>query len=140
MVYHFWKEIPFYEPPYSLESYLSVCFLNLFEDIINEHVGNRMDEPLMWGILPAAHFLRARPMRWSLGASDICFTNPYVRHLLRVHSYSSTGMERKERFFSEFFRQGQVLETFRGNGIRQHAVDRSIELLNQGEWVSAPSS
>ncbi|KAF8521152.1 acyltransferase-domain-containing protein [Gautieria morchelliformis] len=73
-----------------------------------------MDEPLVWGILPAEHFLRARPMRWSLGASDICFTNS---------------------FFSEFFRQGQVLETFRGNGIRQHAVDRSIELLNQGEWV-----
>ena len=37
--------------------------------------------------------------------------------------------------FSEFFRQGQVLETFRGKGIYQPAVDTAIEKLNKGEWV-----
>jgi monolysocardiolipin acyltransferase len=43
----------------------------------NPHdTSDRLDDPLMWGILPASHYTRARPMRWSLGASDICFTNP----------------------------------------------------------------
>lgn len=37
--------------------------------------------------------------------------------------------------FSAFFRKGQVLETFRGKGIYQTAVDKAIENLNQGEWV-----
>ncbi|KAF8582411.1 acyltransferase-domain-containing protein [Ramaria rubella] len=80
---------------------------------VSNHI-SVVDEPLTWGILPSSHFTRARPMRWSLGASDICFTNP---------------------LFSEFFRQGQVLETFRGKGIRQEAVDRAIHLLNEGQWV-----
>jgi len=38
--------------------------------------------------------------------------------------------------FSAFFRQGQVLETFRGNGIFQPAVDAAIQRLNEGHWVS----
>jgi len=37
--------------------------------------------------------------------------------------------------FSAFFRAGQVLETFRGRGIYQPAVDAAIEKLNQGQWV-----
>lgn len=39
--------------------------------------------------------------------------------------------------FSAFFRQGQVLETFRGKGIYQPAVDAAIVKLNEGRWVSA---
>jgi len=37
--------------------------------------------------------------------------------------------------FSAFFRKGQVLETFRGNGIFQPAVDTAIRRLNEGHWV-----
>jgi len=37
--------------------------------------------------------------------------------------------------FSAFFRAGQVLETFRGRGIYQPAVDMAIEKLDQGQWV-----
>ena len=36
---------------------------------------------------------------------------------------------------SAFFRNGQVIETFRGRGIRQPAVDLAIEKVNDGGWV-----
>jgi len=36
---------------------------------------------------------------------------------------------------STFFRRGQVLETFRGKGIYQPAVDAAIAKLNDGAWV-----
>lgn len=39
------------------------------------------------------------------------------------------------RIFSAFFRKGQVLETFRGGGIYQSAVDIAINKLDQGHWV-----
>ena len=38
--------------------------------------------------------------------------------------------------FSTFFRHGQVLETFRGKGVYQPAVDAAIEKLGKGDWVS----
>jgi hypothetical protein len=37
--------------------------------------------------------------------------------------------------FSAFFRKGQVIETFRGKGIYQPAVDLAIEKLRAGAWV-----
>ncbi|KAJ3574527.1 hypothetical protein NP233_g1711 [Leucocoprinus birnbaumii] len=73
-----------------------------------------LDDPVAWGILPAHYYFRSRTTRWALGASDIMFTNP---------------------FFSTFFRLGQTLETFRGNGIHQPAVDYAIEQLDKGGWV-----
>ncbi|KAH8918332.1 acyltransferase-domain-containing protein [Atractiella rhizophila] len=73
-----------------------------------------VDDPLIWGVLPKDHYRESRRIRWTLGASDICFTNPVFR-----------------RFFTE----GQVIETFRGNGIYQKAVDNSTSLLNRGHWV-----
>ena len=39
--------------------------------------------------------------------------------------------------FSAFFRNGKVIETGRGDGISQAAVDFTIERLDEGEWVSA---
>jgi hypothetical protein len=39
------------------------------------------------------------------------------------------------RAFSAFFRKGQVIETFRGKGIYQPAVDLAIEKLRAGAWV-----
>ncbi|KAG7096684.1 hypothetical protein E1B28_004098 [Marasmius oreades] len=73
-----------------------------------------LDDPVTWGILPARYYLKSRFTRWTLGASDIMFTNPV---------------------FSAFFRKGQVIETFRGKGIYQPAVETAIEKLNQGHWV-----
>jgi hypothetical protein len=39
------------------------------------------------------------------------------------------------RLYSTFFRMGQTIETFRGKGIYQPAVDTAIDMLNQGCWV-----
>lgn len=38
---------------------------------------------------------------------------------------------------SAFFRHGKVIETARGDGISQVAIDFTIERLDEGEWVSA---
>jgi hypothetical protein len=40
-------------------------------------------------------------------------------------------------FHAKFFSAGQVIETHRGKGIFQPAVDQAIKLLQDGEWVSA---
>jgi monolysocardiolipin acyltransferase len=40
------------------------------------------------------------------------------------------------KIFSRFFENGQVIDTIRGGGIFQPAVDKAIKLLQDGEWVS----
>jgi monolysocardiolipin acyltransferase len=37
--------------------------------------------------------------------------------------------------FSRFFDRGQVIETVRGGGVFQPAIDRAVKLLQDGEWV-----
>jgi monolysocardiolipin acyltransferase len=59
------------------------------------------------GVSPAAQLIAAR---------DIMFTNSA---------------------FSKFFELGQVISTERGGGIFQPAIDQAIQLLQNGEWVSA---
>ncbi|PCH34660.1 acyltransferase-domain-containing protein [Wolfiporia cocos MD-104 SS10] len=73
-----------------------------------------LDDPLVWGVLPARFYLSSRMTRWTLGASDIMFTNP---------------------IFSFFFRKGQVIETFRGKGIFQPAIDDAVRKLNDSAWI-----
>ncbi|KAJ1303825.1 hypothetical protein OPQ81_008247 [Rhizoctonia solani] len=74
-----------------------------------------VDDPVVWGALPAGRcILNPRNMRWTLGASDIMFTNP---------------------IYNCFFRNGQVLETVRGAGVHQPAVDIAVAKLNSGAWV-----
>ncbi|KAK2466424.1 hypothetical protein APHAL10511_002066 [Amanita phalloides] len=80
---------------------------------VSNHIST-LDDPVTWGVLPVRCYFNSRTTRWTLGASDIMFTNP---------------------FFSEFFRLGQTIETFRGNGVYQPAVDTAIDKLNQGYWV-----
>ena len=95
----------------------------------------RLDDPLTWGILPARTYLNSHLTRWSLGASDLIFTHPYggpptlYRRALTLLC----------SVFSAFFRKGQVLETFRGDGIYQPAVDTAIEKLRAGAWVRLAS-
>ncbi|AFR93323.2 monolysocardiolipin acyltransferase [Cryptococcus neoformans C23] len=80
-----------------------------------------VDDPMMWSLLPlSTYFPFASPShtcrnnRWTLGASDIMFTNS-------VHS--------------KFFNLGQVIETHRGAGIFQEAIDRAVKLLQEGNWI-----
>ncbi|KAF8752893.1 Acyltransferase protein [Rhizoctonia solani] len=76
---------------------------------------HRVDDPVAWGALPTRHcILNPRNMRWTLGASDIMFTNPV---------------------YNWFFRNGQVIETVRGAGVHQPAVDIAVDRLNSGAWV-----
>ncbi|KAI0631668.1 acyltransferase-domain-containing protein [Trametes polyzona] len=80
---------------------------------MSNHIST-LDDPVAWGVLPARFYRDSRMTRWTLGASDIMFTNPV---------------------FSTFFRYGQVIETFRGKGIFQPAIDTAITKLNSGEWI-----
>ncbi|KAH7888044.1 acyltransferase-domain-containing protein [Phlebopus sp. FC_14] len=80
---------------------------------VSNHLST-LDDPLTWGMLPTKQYLNSRTIRWVLGASDIMFTNPV---------------------FSSFFRNGQVIETFRGRGIFQPALDAAVKKLNHGHWV-----
>ncbi|KAM5541648.1 hypothetical protein V8D89_004838 [Ganoderma adspersum] len=80
---------------------------------MSNHIST-LDDPVVWGVLPARFYRDSRRTRWTLGAADIMFTNPV---------------------FSTFFRYGQVIETFRGSGIFQPAIDDAIQKLNCGEWI-----
>lgn len=73
----------------------------------------------MWSILPTSTYVPPRLAtclgnRWTLGASDIMFTNPVM---------------------SRFFELGQVISTVRGQGIYQPAVDLAIRRVEEGGWV-----
>lgn len=74
-----------------------------------------MDEPTIWGCLPASTLRNANTVRWTLGASDIMF--------------------QKSKLLASFFRSGQCIETHRGAGIFQPAIDESIAKLDEGKWV-----
>ncbi|KAL1942234.1 hypothetical protein VTO73DRAFT_6298 [Trametes versicolor] len=80
---------------------------------MSNHIST-LDDPVAWGVLPTRFYRDSRRIRWTLGASDIMFTNPV---------------------FSTFFRYGQVIETFRGKGIFQPAIDTAIQKLNRGDWI-----
>ncbi|KAF8321245.1 hypothetical protein DL93DRAFT_2073044 [Clavulina sp. PMI_390] len=73
-----------------------------------------VDEPFMWGSLPISQYFRSRKMRWTLGASDIMFTNPLS---------------------AAFFTAGQVIETYRGKGVYQLAIEEAITKLDGGRWI-----
>lgn len=75
------------------------------------------DDPLVFGAaLPLRAFLDVEgpTMRWSLGAREICHSNP-------THSL--------------FFRLGQVLPIDRGRGIYQPIMNDMIQKLNAGAWL-----
>lgn len=80
---------------------------------VSNHI-SVLDDPLMWGVLPMSSFFNSRQSRWTLGARDIMFTRP---------SHAT------------FFRNGKVIDTIRGVGVYQEALDVAIERLNAGEWV-----
>ncbi|CAO1621359.1 unnamed protein product [Parajaminaea phylloscopi] len=73
-----------------------------------------IDDPGVFGVMPMSTYQRPETTRWTLGASDVLFTNP---------------------FFSKGFERGQVISTDRGRGIFQPALDTAIEKLELGQWV-----
>lgn len=38
----------------------------------------RMDDPILWGILPLSYMFSPQNHRWGLGSYDLCFTNKYA--------------------------------------------------------------
>lgn len=53
---------------------------------------HRMDDPLMWGLLPISYVLSPRDIRYGLGSHDICFKNKWVYLLvLYFHAAFSPG-------------------------------------------------
>jgi monolysocardiolipin acyltransferase len=84
----------------------------------------------MWGILPTRSYFFNRTSRWTLGARDIMFTNPLSNELASIFLLTSS-----HSIYSAFFRNGKVLDTVRGGGIYQGAVDLAIDKLNKGDWV-----
>lgn len=57
----------------------------------------RLDDPLVWGVLPYRYFWNPNNMRWSLGSYDICFKNRCAEDLTITRSCSNdtvTGCSR----------------------------------------------
>jgi monolysocardiolipin acyltransferase len=103
-----------------------------------------VDEPFMWGSLPLRNFLNPKTLRWTLGASDMMFNvrpsvaseakrsaNPPAKLL----PYSLRSSDAQGKLDSWFFTKGQVIETFRGKGIYQKAIDVATQKLEEGNWV-----
>uniref|UniRef100_A0A0D3EY91 Phospholipid/glycerol acyltransferase domain-containing protein n=3 Tax=Oryza TaxID=4527 RepID=A0A0D3EY91_9ORYZ len=81
---------------------------------VSNHVA-AMDDPfVIASILPPSVMLEAQKLRWTLCASDRCFTNPIL---------------------STFFRSVKVLPVSRGDGIYQKGMDMALSKLNNGGWV-----
>lgn len=74
-----------------------------------------MDDPLvMAALLPPSLFLQPKNLRWTLCATDRCFTNAA---------------------FSAFFRSVRVLPLKRGAGLQQEGIDLALSKLRRGDWV-----
>ncbi|XP_062207991.1 uncharacterized protein LOC133909538 [Phragmites australis] len=81
---------------------------------VSNHVA-AMDDPfVIASLLPPSVMLQAQKLRWTLCATDRCFTNPV---------------------FSTFFRSVKVLPVSRGDGIYQKGMDMALSKLNSGGWV-----
>uniref|UniRef100_A0ACD5X8U3 Uncharacterized protein n=1 Tax=Avena sativa TaxID=4498 RepID=A0ACD5X8U3_AVESA len=81
---------------------------------VSNHVA-AMDDPfVIASLLPPSVMLEAQKLRWTLCATDRCFTNPVL---------------------STFFRSVKVLPVSRGEGIYQKGMDMALPKLNNGGWV-----
>ncbi|KAE8702664.1 hypothetical protein F3Y22_tig00110482pilonHSYRG00592 [Hibiscus syriacus] len=81
---------------------------------VSNHVASVDDPFVIASLLPPRVLLNAENLRWTLCASDRCFSNPVT---------------------STFFRSVKVLPVSRGDGIYQMGMDMAISKLNTGGWV-----
>ncbi|XVF06030.1 hypothetical protein REPUB_Repub06bG0013100 [Reevesia pubescens] len=81
---------------------------------VSNHVASVDDPFVIASLLPPRVLLDAQNLRWTLCASDRCFSNPVT---------------------SAFFRSVKVLPVSRGDGIYQKGMDMAISKLNTGGWV-----
>ncbi|KAJ7555685.1 hypothetical protein O6H91_05G050700 [Diphasiastrum complanatum] len=81
---------------------------------VSNHVAS-MDDPLVLSSLLSPRLLAdATSLRWTLCATDRCFTSATT---------------------SAFFRAVKVLPLARGQGIYQQGLDMALGKLNRGDWV-----
>lgn len=81
---------------------------------VSNHVASVDDPFVIASLLPPNVLLDAHSLRWTLCASDRCFTNPVT---------------------SAFSRCVKVLPVSRGDGIYQKGMDTALSKLNNGGWV-----
>ncbi|KAF2074086.1 hypothetical protein CYY_004615 [Polysphondylium violaceum] len=78
------------------------------------HISN-LDDPICWGILPVNLICNASSARWTLGASNILFSN---------------------QLRSKFFELGKCIKIVRGDGIYQEGMTEVIDRLTEGQWLN----
>ena len=106
----------------------------------------------MWSMTPTSSLFpfaspshTSRNSRWTLGGTSSLFSffnfcqyaSPARKVYSRADSPASDIMFTNP-VFSRFFGAGQVIETVRGGGVFQPAIDKAVKLLQDGEWVSLP--
>ncbi|KAJ2553761.1 Lyso-phosphatidylcholine acyltransferase [Coemansia sp. RSA 1933] len=73
-----------------------------------------VDDPVVWGVMPARMRWNPDYTRWTLGARELLYTNPAM---------------------NGFFALGQTIPTVRGAGIHQLAVEIGLQKLRENKWV-----
>lgn len=81
---------------------------------VSNHVASVDDPLVIASLLPPSVMLDANNLRWTMCATDRCFSNPVT---------------------SAFFKYVKVLPLSRGEGIYQKGMDIAISKLNRGGWV-----
>lgn len=124
----------------SLSTYhVSALYANTLKRIVSNHI-SVLDDPCAFSVaMPLRTFLDRQTTRWTLGASDIVFTNMYVdcrasRQAANAKTLRQFPLDRPRRFF---FKAGQVIETYRSSaapdkaGIYQVAIDEAIRKVSE---------
>ena len=62
----------------SVQPYIYVSRMRVSHYLLATETDDRLDDPVVWGVLPARFYRDSRRTRWTLGAADIMFTNPCV--------------------------------------------------------------
>ncbi|KAJ1795718.1 Lyso-phosphatidylcholine acyltransferase, partial [Coemansia sp. RSA 2399] len=73
-----------------------------------------VDDPVIWGVMPARMRWNPDYSRWTLGARELLYMNPLM---------------------NGFFALGQTIPTVRGDGIYQLAVEIGLQKLRDNKWV-----
>ncbi|XP_031473329.1 uncharacterized protein LOC116245873 [Nymphaea colorata] len=81
---------------------------------VSNHVASIDDPFIIASLLPPNVLFDAESLRWTLCATDRCFSNPLM---------------------SAFFQCVKVLPVSRGDGVYQKGMDMALSKLNRGGWV-----